>query len=135
MLKITGSTKVFVHERDYTNEKGVAITRNTYTTSVSKKNSEGEYINAYLDVQFSNNVRECLGLDSLGEGDSFDINIIDGWPTCWGYDTKDEKKRFIQIFVNEAEFYEPEAFEEEAPKKKPASKAVSKATQKKPLKK
>ena len=135
MLKITGNTKVFVHEKSYTNEKGVALTRNSYTTSVSKKNTEGEYINAYLDVQFSKNATEVLGLDVLGEGDSFDINIIDGWPTCWGYDTKDEKKRFIQIFVNDAEFYEAEAFEEEAPKKKPASKSVSKATPKKPLKK
>lgn len=135
MLKITGVTKVFVHTKETTNERGVCITSNKYTTSVSKKNTEGEYINAYLDVQFSKNVRECLGLDSLDEGDSFDINILDGWPTCWGYDTKDEKKRFIQIFVNDAEFYEAEAFEEEAPKKKPASKAVSKAPQKKPLKK
>lgn len=131
-MNVSGNIIVFVNEKDYTNEKGVAMTRNVYSTTISKLNQEGEYINAYMDVVFSKNLVEAYGLDSYQANDMLNVDIKDGWLTCWGYEDREgTKKRFIQVFINSADI-EERLPEEEAPKqKKPAKKPITK----RPLKK
>lgn len=129
-MNVTGNLVVFINERDYTNEKGVAMVRNDYCTTISKKDLDGEFQNAYMKVVFSNNLREAYKLDEFTKDNILSVEIVDAWLSCdvW-YNSRDEKRTNIYIFVNDARI-EEKLPEEEEPKKK----ATAKRPTKKPLK-
>lgn len=138
MLNLTGKIILWTHVYEYF-VGGVANFYNKFTTSISKKDSEGNYQNANMEVRFSNNMKEVLSLDSYDEGDRIDIEIEEAWLSCDVYQNKDgEDVRKIYIFVNNAHYIAPEEQEEKpAPKKaaKPAAKPAASAAIKKPLQK
>lgn len=129
-MELSGKILVFVNEKEFENEKGIAMTRNVYCTSFSKKDDDEEYINAYMDVIFSNNLREAYKLDKFGEGDILEVNLEEAWISFRAWEDKDGKqRRAFYIFVNGADI-EQYVKEEEKPKKKVTSKN-SKSTSKK----
>ena len=94
MLKtqITGDTMIFRKDFD---------DRQAYSTTISKKNKDGEYENAYIDVKFKKDVK----LENKTK-----ININNAWLTF--YINKD-KKPVWQIFINDFSTIEgiPEGFQ------------------------
>lgn len=132
MLNLTGKIILWTHVYEYF-VGGVVNFYNKFTTSISKKDSEGNYQNANMEVRFSNNMKEVLSLDSYDEGDRIDIEIEEAWLSCDVYQNKDgEDVRKIYIFVNNAHFIAPEEQEEKPATKKVAKPAAKPAAAKKP---
>lgn len=116
MLNLSGNILVFVKEVESTNEKGVAYVKNVYSTTVGKKLEDGSYMNMSIGVSFSNNLKEAYNLNEYADGAMLDVEVLEAWPTCWGYDTNEgEKRRYIQFFINDARIEEHSV--EEAPAK------------------
>jgi hypothetical protein len=101
-MNVTGKQIVFVNEGSYFNEKGVAIPFNKFSTSISKKEKDSEeYKNAYLEVLFSNSLKEEYLMNTLEEGDALDVDIKEGFLTFREYENKDGVSvKVFQIFVN-----------------------------------
>lgn len=76
----------------------------TYTIGVSKKDQNGQYVNAYQDVQFTKNVDPTR----IPNGTTFDF---EGWLSVKVYRDKDGKEvRRPIIMINKANFqYDPKA--------------------------
>ena len=116
---------VFVNEKEVEVGK-IAKTINTYCTSLSIKNEDEEYVNAYLDVRFSNNLKEAYKLDNFPDGTCLQVSILDAWLSFRAWENKDgEQRRAFYIFVNDARI-EEYVKEEEKPKKKTPAKKTSK---------
>ena len=89
-MNVNGKILVFVNEGSYFNEKGVAIPFNKYSTTISKKDKEtGEYSNAYMEVKFSELIRDDYELNDLEEGDSIDVDISEGFISFREWENKD----------------------------------------------
>lgn len=106
-MNISGKIYVFVNEKEYENEKGVAMTRNTYATSISKTDEDGEYVHAYMDVRFSNNLVEAYKLNKFCDGDCLEVDIKEGWLgfNYWT-DKQGNERRAFYVFVNGADIEE-----------------------------
>lgn len=116
---------VFVNEKEVEVGK-IAKTINTYCTSLSIKNEDEEYVNAYLDVRFSNNLKEAYKLDNFTDGACLKVSLIDAWLSFRAWENKDgEQRRAFYVFVNDARI-EEYVKEEEKPKKKAPAKKTSK---------
>lgn len=116
---------VFVNEKEVEVGK-IAKTINTYCTSLSIKDEDDEYVNAYLDVRFSNNLKEAYNLDNFADGTCLKVSILDAWLSFRAWENKDgEQRRAFYIFVNDARI-EEYVKEEEKPKKKTPAKKTSK---------
>ena len=76
----------------------------TYTVGVSRKDQNGQYVNAYQDVQFTKNADPA----GIPNGTTFDF---EGWLSVKVYRDKDGKEvRRPIIMINRASFnYSPEA--------------------------
>ena len=132
MLDLSGKILVFVNEKDCENDRGVAMTRNVYCTSFSKQDEEQEsgYINAYMDVIFSNNLKEAFKLDKKGEGDILEVTLNEAWLSFRAWEDKDGKqRRAFYIFVNDADI--DDYVKEEKQTKKATNKKSVKTTSKK----
>ena len=89
-MNVNGKILVFVNEGSYFNEKGVAIPFNKYSTTISKKDRETEeYSNAYMEVKFTDDIKDRYELYDLEEGDSIDVDIIDGFISFREWENKD----------------------------------------------
>lgn len=127
-MNLSGEIIVFVHEFEYTNGKGVLMQGLRYNTSVSRKDEEGDYLNASLEVVFSKGVADSYKLErDYGEGDMLKVAIDEGWLTCRGWEDKDgNQRRVLQAFINTVEdiaLYVPED------KKKATKKTTKKSSQ------
>lgn len=113
---------VFVNEKEI--EVGeIAKTINTYCTSLSILNEDEEYVNAYLDVRFSNNLKEAYKLDHFVDGTCLKVSILDAWLSFRAWENRDgEQRRAFYIFVNDARIEEYVKEEEKPTKKAPAKK-------------
>lgn len=111
----------------FVNEKEAKVgTINTYCTSLSIKNEDDEYVNAYLDVRFSNNLKEAYKMEKLVDGTCLKVDVKDAWLSFRAWEDKHgETRRAFYIFVNDARI-EEYVKEEEKPKKKAPAKKISK---------
>lgn len=131
-MQLSGKIIVFVHEFSYYNEKGVAMTGLRYNTSVSRKEENGDYTNASLEVVFSKSVAEEYSLeDNFDEGDMLEVEIKEAWLTCRGWeDSEGNPRRVLQAFVNSVkdlnEYVPQDKKATKAPSKKAPSKSASK---------
>ena len=125
MLDLSGKILVFVNEKEYENDRGVSVVKNVFCTSFSKKDEDDEYVNAYMDVVFSNNLKEAYKLDKYVDGTILEVEIKEAWLSFRHWEDRDGKqRRSFYIMVNGAsidEYVKEE--EEEKPKKKASSKA------------
>lgn len=112
----------------FVNEKEAAVgTVNTFCTSLSQKDEDGDYINAYLDVRFCNNLKEAYKLDKFVDGACLKVSVIEGWLSFRAWtDKQGNERRTFYVFVNDARIEEYIKEEEEKPKKKQNSKTTSK---------
>ena len=131
-MQLSGKIIVFVHEFSYYNEKGVAMTGLRYNTSVSRKEENGDYTNASLEVVFSKAVAEDYGLeDRFEQGDMLEVEIKDAWLTCRGWeDSEGNPRRVLQAFVNSVKDLNEYIPTDKKPAKAPAKKAPSKSASK-----
>lgn len=132
MLELGGKILVFVNEKEYENEKGITVAKNTYCTSFSKKDEDDEYVNAYMDVVFSNNLKEAYKLDKFVDGTILEVELKEAWLSFrYWEDSEGHQRRAFYIMVNGASINEYVKEEEEKPKKKATSyKQVKKPTSK-----
>lgn len=97
---INGSTRIFEREVEY-KKNGRKATFTAYSVTVGKKDDDGKYINAYLDVFLSKNAQRVLdGLMPDNNG-SYLVNVT-GWLTVRESKRKGEPNR-VALFVNELE--------------------------------
>ena len=82
-MKIQVTENAMIFRKDFDN--GVA-----YSTTISKKQQDGTYDNAYIGVKF----RKGVELQNQTK-----IDIKDGWITFW----KKDNKPVLEIFVNDFE--------------------------------
>lgn len=131
-MQLSGKIIVFVHEFSYYNEKGVAMTGLRYNTSVSRKEENGDYTNASLEVVFSKAVAEDYDLeDRFDEGDMLEVEIKEAWLTCRGWeDSEGNPRRVLQAFVNSVNDLNEYVPQDKKPAKAPAKKAPSKSASK-----
>lgn len=131
-MQLSGKIIVFVHEFSYYNEKGVAMTGLRYNTSVSRKEENGDYTNASLEVVFSKAVAEDYDLeDRFDEGDMLEVEIKEAWLTCRGWeDSEGNPRRVLQAFVNSVNDLNEYVPQDKKPAKAPAKKAPSKRASK-----
>lgn len=131
-MQLSGKIIVFVHEFSYYNEKGVAMSRLRYNTSVSRKEENGDYTNASLEVVFSKAVAEDYDLeDRFEEGDMLEVEIKEAWLTCRGWeDSEGNPRRVLQAFVNSVKDLNEYIPTDKKPAKAPAKKAPSKSASK-----
>lgn len=131
-MQLSGKIIVFVHEFSYYNEKGVAMTGLRYNTSVSRKEENGDYTNASLEVVFSKAVAEDFDLeDRFDEGDILEVEIKEAWLTCRGWeDSEGNPRRVLQAFVNSVKDLNEYVPQDKKPAKAPAKKAPSKSASK-----
>lgn len=66
-----------------------------YSTAISKKNQDGEYIRTYIPVSF----RKGVTIENKTK-----IKLIDSWLSL--YERKADNKKVLYIFVNEFEVVE-----------------------------
>lgn len=83
--KITGVIKIWVYEGEY----GVQ-----YSTTISKKDKNGEYENCFIKVQFSN----AVDTDKLTNG--CDFKVTDSWLSFY---TKKTGEQVMYLFVNKGD--------------------------------
>lgn len=136
MINLNGKILVFVNEGSYFNDKGVAIPFNKYSTTIFKKEKDSEeYQNAYMEVLFSNAVKEEYNLTELEEGDAIDVDIKDGFFTFRSYENKDGiNVKCFQIFVNSVNdlaMHEKKQVQKEEKAKKPVKETKTKKSLKK----
>lgn len=131
-MQLSGKIIVFVHEFSYYNEKGVAMTGLRYNTSVSRKEENGDYTNASLEVVFSKAVAEEYSLeDNFDEGDMLEVEIKEAWLTCRGWeDSEGNPRRVLQAFVNSVKDLNEYVPQDKKSSKAPAKKAPSKSASK-----
>ena len=131
-MQLSGKIIVFVHEFSYYNEKGVAMTGLRYNTSVSRKEENGDYTNASLEVVFSKDVAEEYSLEEKKEeGDILEVEIKEAWLTCRGWeDSEGNPRRVLQAFVNSVKDLNEYIPADKKPAKAPAKKAPSKSASK-----
>lgn len=99
--KFTGKTRIFRKDKD-----GKNGSYPTYSTTVSKKNMDGEYENAWLEVHFKRGVELQ---------NKTDIVLKDAWLTFRQYENKNGYTQSVfGIFVNDFESEAPEGFEDVA---------------------
>ena len=132
MLELSGKILVFVNEKEYTNEKGISLVKNAYCTSFSKKDEDDEYVNAYMDVVFSNNLKEAYKLDKFVDGTILEVELKEAWLSFrYWEDSEGRQRRAFYIMVNGASIEEyVKEEEEEKPKKGTSYKTKTKSTQK-----
>lgn len=111
----------------FVNEQEVRVgTINTYCTSLSIKDEEDNYIKAYLDVRFSNNLKEAYKLENFADGTCLKVDVKQAWLSFRAWeDINGNQRRAFYIFVNDARI-EEYIKEEEKPKKKTPVKKTSK---------
>ena len=131
-MQLSGKIIVFVHEFSYYNEKGVAMTGLRYNTSVSRKEENGDYTNASLEVVFSKAVAEEYSLeDNFDEGDMLEVEIKEAWLTCRGWeDSEGNPRRVLQAFVNSVKDLNEYIPADKKPTKAQAKKAPAKSASK-----
>ena len=131
-MQLSGKIIVFVHEFSYYNEKGVAMTGLRYNTSVSRKEENGFYTNASLEVVFSKEVAEEYSLeDNFDDGDMLEVEIKEAWLTCRGWqDSEGNPRRVLQAFINSVKDLNEYIPAGKKPEKAPAKKAPSKSASK-----
>lgn len=127
-MKTTGDIIVFVNSFEYTNEKGITMYGNRYNTTISNKQEDGSYINASMEVKFSNDIvkNECLA--DYEDGTALDVELTDSWLSCRAYTDKEgNERKVIYLFVNNiGASIEPHEAEQK-PKKKPLQKPGKKS--------
>lgn len=124
-MEIKGEIIVFVNSFEYTNEKGVTMYGNRYNTTISNKQEDGSYLNASLEVKFSNDIIKGEGLADYLDGTMLDVDIVDAWLSCRAYTDKEgNDRKAIYLFVNNIASIEEH--EQEKGKKKPAKKPATK---------
>ena len=103
-----------------------------YNTSVSRKEENGDYTNASLEVVFSKAVAEEYSLeDNFDEGDMLEVEIKEAWLTCRGWeDSEGNPRRVLQAFVNSVKDLNEYIPQDKKPAKAPAKKAPSKSASK-----
>ena len=121
---------VFVNEKEI-EIGGIAKDINTYCTSLSIYNEEDEsYTKAYLDVRFSNNLKEAYDLDSFTDGTCLKVDVKQAWLSFRAWEDKEgNPRRAFYVFVNDARI--EEYVKEEKPQKKAPKKAPAKSNSKK----
>ena len=87
-VRASGRTKVFRNSR--TGRDGSTFF--TYNASLSKKNQDGTYDHANLEVRFRRGM-EPTAFVYTGNGESIDIDIKDGFLTFRKYQTQDGQSR------------------------------------------
>ena len=87
-VRATGKTKVFRNSRQGRD----GSTFFTYNASLSKKNQDGSYDHANLEVRFRRGM-EPTAFVYTGNGESIDIDIKDGFLTFRKYQTQDGQSR------------------------------------------
>lgn len=98
-MNISGKIIAFVNEGSYFNEKGVAITFNKFSTSISNKDKDGNLSNAYLDVVFSKDLVKEWNLESWDTGDCLDVDIETGFLTFRTYENKNGDTVYVYNIV------------------------------------
>lgn len=137
-MNICGKFRLFVNDKEYENDKGVPCVYKTFTTSLAREDEDGltdkEYIRAFLDVRFSNNMKEAYELDDYEEGTCLEVEVDEGWLDFrfWEDGDGNIRKQFY-VFVNagSVEEYVPQ----EKPKAKDPAKKAAKPAAKTPAKK
>ena len=131
---ITGEMRIYAKEVEVKKGKQ-RTTRLIFNGCVgASKDEDGNYLNYYMPVNFSNEVKKKLP-KSLGDGDCVDCVIKEAWIKA--YKDKDDYTRPI-FFINKAKVVvvsdedEEDDEEEVKPKKSTSNKPASKS--KKPAK-
>ena len=115
--KITGEIRVFTKEVERANGSKRVI----FNACVGcTKQENGDYINYYMPVNFSNEVKKQVA--KVYTQESFDVLVKESWIKA--YKDSDENTRPI-LFINKATIVS-----NDEPAEKPKAKAKSKATKK-----
>lgn len=97
-MNVSGKIIAFVHEYSYS-FNGVVVQANNFSTTISNKDKEGNYSNAYMEVKFSKDIIDEYGLNTLEEGDCIDVDITDGFLSFRSYDNEVGQHIVYQIVV------------------------------------
>ena len=134
MLNVSGKIIAFVHEKEFY-MNGVPVPVLSLSTTISNKNADGEYSNAYLELKFTKDVAKDWDLDSndtYEEGDVLDIEIAEAFIGFREYEDNEGARRIVyQLVVTAIESidYHEQKKEEKPTKKAPTKKAPAKKQQ------
>lgn len=102
---LSGATNLFAREIEYGKGKNKK-SFTAYSVGVSKKDEDGEYINAYVDVFLSKSATKALNdmeeNETSGDAVYYEINVISGWFTVRESNNDDYPNK-IAFFFNEVE--------------------------------
>ena len=79
MANVSGKIKVFKRDFEYKSEKGETATRTFYSTTVSGKDKDGNYVNGYMDVKFPNKEPKAKELTDHDGYSCIDIEATDAF--------------------------------------------------------
>ena len=129
-MNVSGNFIVFVHEYSYP-LGGVYVKANNFSTTISNKDKDGNFQNAYLEMKFSKDIIEEYELNDNEEGDCLDVDVTEGFLSFRSYENKEGQTVIVyQIVVTAVN----DICEHVKAEKKP-SKPTKKANGKKSLKK
>lgn len=96
-MKITGKTTLFVEHHEG------AKPFDTYSTTVSHKNEDGSYLNANLEVRFTQAFLTEEKRKALKPNVAYQLEVKDGWLDVRSFTTKDGTiARVLMLVVNDA---------------------------------
>ena len=96
-MKITGKTTLFVEHHEG------AKPFDTYSTTVSHKNEDGSYLNANLEVRFTQAFLTEEKKKALKPNVAYQLEVKDGWLDVRSFTTKEGAiARVLVLVVNDA---------------------------------
>lgn len=131
-MNITGKTNLFVAVRTTKDKSGKEINVKDLTTTISKKDTEGNYINATIEVKLvgdeAHEAKFKKAVEKMDTEHTYPIEITDGFLSFRTYIDKDEKKRVVwQLIVLAAGFESPIEIKNKKEATKKTTKKSSKA--------
>ena len=109
---VEGKVRVFANEIEYGKGKNKkSFTK--FTTSISQKNEDDEYVNFYIDIGFKKGEEP----EDIGDKGKI-IEILDGFLTCYAYDTDDGVRTKLKLVIMEWQEVESESKSKEEKKTK-----------------
>lgn len=102
-MNITGKCNLFVTERTTKDSKGNTITVKDLTTTISKKDTEGNYINATIEVKLVGNEEQQAkfkkAVDKMDVSHAYPIDITEGFLSFRKYQDKEGNNRVVWQLV------------------------------------
>lgn len=95
---ISGNMRIFGNEIEYS-KKGKKSSFVKYSTSVGTKDEDGDYVNAYLDVQFT---KDC-GYDPDGATGELHVQVNKAFLGVDYWDDGDKRRTKLKLIVQDAD--------------------------------